>query len=451
MASIFKLGRDKKKKSSPWYFEYKDQHGKKKMRKGFTDKSLTEQLAVKLETEARLRTMGFIDSEQEERAEQKTSDIQGHLAAFRMSLGSKKTTDKHIKLTLSRVERIIDGCEFKILGDLDADTVEVFMTELREEDDLGHRTFNHYLQAIDSFCNWLVNRRRLDRNPLAGIPRLNSATDVRHPRRALTSEEFSNLVQSARDSGVDIQCYSGEERARIYILSYMTGLRKGELASLTPASFTLDAAQPTVTVQAGASKHRRKDVLPLHPELVAMLRDWTAGLATDEPLFPKLAGRKTWAMVKKDLERVGIAYRTDAGIADFHAAGRHTHITELLRNGATLAEAKELARHGDVRMTMKYTHIGLDDQAKALKLLPAPKSCQGIVRNPGDFGCPDKSSAVTDGRNGTAGRDDATPDPMSTYDTDRHKKTPPDIGGVQWRRRESNPRPVTSPRKLLRV
>jgi site-specific recombinase XerD len=71
-------------------------------------------------------------------------------------------------------------------------------------------------------------------------------------------------------------------------------------------------------------------------------------------------------MVKKDLERVGIAYETEEGIADFHAAGRHTHITELLRNGASLPEAKELARHSDVSMTMRYTHIGLNDQAKAV-------------------------------------------------------------------------------------
>jgi hypothetical protein len=63
-------------------------------------------------------------------------------------------------------------------------------------------------------------------------------------------------------------------------------------------------------------------------------------------------------MVKKDLERVGIPYETEEGIADFHAAGRHTHIPELLRNGATLPEAKELARHSDVNMTMRYTHIG---------------------------------------------------------------------------------------------
>ena len=153
----------------------------------------------------------------------------------------------------------------------------------------------------------------------------------------------------------------------------MTGPRKGEIASLTPVSFNLDANPPTITVDAADSKHRRKDVLPLHPELVAMLRDWLKGMKPTDRLFPRLAGKKTWVMVKNDLERAGIPYRNHAGIADFHAAGRHTHITELLRNGASIPEAQKLARHSDVKMTMRYTHIGIDDQARALAALPAPK------------------------------------------------------------------------------
>lgn len=61
----------------------------------------------------------------------------------------------------------------------------------------------------------------------------------------------------------------------------------------------------------------------------------------------------------------------------FHAAGRHTHITELLRNGASLPEAKELSRHSDVKKTMRYTHIGIHDQSEALQRL----TCQHIVSN----------------------------------------------------------------------
>jgi hypothetical protein len=123
------------------------------------------------------------------------------------------------------------------------------------------------------------------------------------------------------------------------------------------------------------SKHRKTDVLPLHAELVILLRIWLKGMKSADLLFHKPAKRRTWLMVKKDLARVGIAYETDVGIADFHAAGRHTHITELLRNGASLPEAMNLARHTDVKMTMRYTHIGIDDQAKALAALPALQMC----------------------------------------------------------------------------
>ena len=45
-------------------------------------------------------------------------------------------------------------------------------------------------------------------------------------------------------------------------------------------------------------------------------------------------------MVKHDLERVGISYKNHDGVADFHAAGRHTHITQLLRNGAPLSQTQ---------------------------------------------------------------------------------------------------------------
>ena len=65
-----------------------------------------------------------------------------------------------------------------------------------------------------------------------------------------------------------------------------TGFRRKEVASLTPNSFQLDEDAPTVTIEAACSKHRREDVLPLHPDLAAMLPDWLKGRPADEPLFP---------------------------------------------------------------------------------------------------------------------------------------------------------------------
>lgn len=366
MASVFKRS---KKKNTPYSIQYFDHEGKRRTVKGFTDKGLTEQLAAKLEGEARMRLTGLVDPEQERYWAHKSAPLKGHLEAFEKSL--RDNTSKHLTLTMTRVNRIVAGCDFQKLADVDREVVQSFLQGLQDKENLGHRTYNHYLQAMDSFLNWCVETKRLLTNPLAGLDRLNTEVDIRHKRRALTEEEFGKLVLSARQSKESIQCYNGEQRSRIYVLSYMTGLRRNELASLMPRSFDLDADPPTVTVEAKYSKHRRKDVLPLHPELVAFLREWVDRLKPTDPLFPKLANRRTWLMVKKDLERVGIPYENQDGIADFHAAGRHTHITELLRNGATLPEAQKLARHTDVKMTMRYAHIGIKDQADAVAKLPA--------------------------------------------------------------------------------
>lgn len=41
-------------------------------------------------------------------------------------------------------------------------------------------------------------------------------------------------------------------------------------------------------------------------------------------------------------------------------------------------EAKELARHADIRQTAKYTHIGMEDRAEALASLPFPLASAAV-------------------------------------------------------------------------
>jgi integrase len=368
MASIFKR---RKVKNEPYTIQYLDHLGKRRTAQGFTDKGLTEQLAAKLETEARMRKTGLIDVELEKVAEKRTSNIEEHLKAFEENISDNDP--KYVSGVMNRLRRIVEHANFKTLGEIDPELIQSTLRAFRKEPRFGHRTYNHYLQTISGFCNWCVDTGRLLKNPLRQMESLNAEVDVRHARRALTADEITKLVDSARTSKVCIQKYDGETRARIYLMAYFTGLRRNELGSLTRGSFKLDETPPTVTVEAVSSKHRRKDILALHPDLVTMLREWLKGLKPREHVFPKLGIRKTWTMVKKDLERVGIPYETEEGIADFHAAGRHTHITELLRNGVTLPEAKELARHSDIKTTLRYTHIGMKDQARAIASLPTPK------------------------------------------------------------------------------
>lgn len=445
MASVFKRGRDKTKRRSVWYISYDDHEGKRRTKKGFTDKGLSEQLGAKLEHEAMLRKRGLIDAEGERRTEQQKAPIDGHLEAFEESLSDN--TGKHVRLTMSRIRRIVSDAAIVNINGITVDKVATSLRKIRKDDDLGHRTYNHYVQAIDGFCNWLVSSGRADRNPLVSLERLNTEVDVRHKRRALSEKEFAALVESASNTDEIVQGYSGEHRARLYLLSYMTGLRRKELASLTPRSFELSAKQPVIHVEAACSKHRKRDTLPLHPDLVSLLRTWLKGMAADELLFPRLDKKKTWLMVKKDLERAEIPYETAEGIADFHAAGRHTHVTELLRSGATFPEARQLARHSDVRMTMKYTHIGLEDQAKALAGLPVPRaaackkegSWQRTGSGTGGASCQSATSGGIEPDAKDESQNDENPREGEGYVTLCHPESSSGNNGQKWRRRESKP------------
>ena len=171
-------------------------------------------------------------------------------------------------------------------------------------------------------------------------------------------------------------------------MSYLTGLRKKELASLTPGSFDLAATPPTLTVEATVSKHRRKDVLPLHPELVAMLPRWLKGLAAGQK-FSLLARRKAARMVKKDLKRTASPTRQKRGLPISMRRAGIAHHGAIPQRGVA-AGSKRTGPTLGIKTTLRYTHIGIKDQARAVAAIPVPKKLSdGGGKQPGkeDAGC----------------------------------------------------------------
>jgi len=151
------------------------------------------------------------------------------------------------------------------------------------------------------------------------------------------------------------------------------------------------AEPPTVTVEAAYSKHRREDVQPIRRDLAAILGPWLKGKQPGKPVFKmpdkpvKLiradltAAREAWLKeapsekVRKEREKASfLKYRDAAGrVADFHAL-RHTYISRLVRSGANIKVAQELARHSTPTLTLgRYAHVQLVDQTRALDALPA--------------------------------------------------------------------------------
>jgi integrase len=329
-----------------------------------------------------------------------------HHSAFGEHLGAKNDTEKHVRLTLLRILKVFQGCRFQMLDDLDGGRVSVWLSDQRKTG-MGPATSNHYLAALKSFGNWLLKDRRSPENPFAHLTRVNARVDVRCVRRALMQEELARAIEAA-ENGKPFRDLTGEDRSILYLLAAFTGLRSSELGSLTDRSFDFRCEPPTLTVEAACSKHRREDVLPLHPQLAARLQVWLlerrerspecavipmTSNTSGEPqtLFPGTWIERAAKMLRNDLadarrvwldESVTEAERAireasgflmaqnDDGKADFHAL-RHTFISNLASNGVHPKLAKELARHSTITLTMdRYSHVGLLDMNGALECLP---------------------------------------------------------------------------------
>jgi integrase len=275
------------------------------------------------------------------------------------------------KQTATRVGAILEGCKFTWLSDLDGDTLTAYLARRRREG-MAAGTRNNYLVAVKSFAKWLYKGTRVH-SPLADLKGLKVDADRRVTRRALSAREFDKLLKATKASPRVVRGLDGLARSKLYLTASMTGWRANELASLSVAS--LDFERGTVTTEAGYSKHRRRDVLPLHPDLARQLRDWLG----DRPLHARLwpgrwaAGRHGGEMVREDLAAAGVAYQDAAGrVFDFHAL-RGQFITSLARSGVNLVGAQRLARHSTPDLTANvYTHLDMDDMRADLAKLPKP-------------------------------------------------------------------------------
>lgn len=302
---------------------------------------------------------------------------QDHYEYMRASGTSKLQADS----VRSRMIRILEESGMKFLRDLSPTKVKTTINSMRripEKMDvprenrvrISAQTRNSYLGAIKQFLRWMQFDRRIPDNPLIGLKKESVAVDRRHDRRPLTDDEFAKLIRAANGSEQVIEGMTGIERSRIYTVAFATGLRRGEIASLRKSSFDLSGAVPTITIEAAYSKHRRRDQMPLHADLVSQLKNWLQELKPSDLLFPGLKQRKTYKAIKTDLTSAGIPYKDSAGkFADFHSL-RHTFITRAWRSGATPDVVRALARHCDITMTMRYTHTTQAAQVDAMLNMP---------------------------------------------------------------------------------
>jgi integrase len=241
---------------------------------------------------------------------------------------------------------------------------------------LSEGSVAHYARAIKSFTRWLWRDGRVRDDALVHmeLPEVND----KFTRRALDSGEAATLLAITPTQRTRARM-PGQDRAILYATALGTGLRLGELCSLTPENFDLDADPPAVTCSGEHTKNGKDAVQPIRPELAAMLRPWLLGKPPGKPVFALDRDNAARAL-RLDLRAAGIAAWADY---DFHSL-RTSYVTMLVKSGASVKVCQELARHADPKLTMNtYTRLTVHDLAHGLEglahILPTSSVSSGLT------------------------------------------------------------------------
>jgi integrase len=419
---------------SPVYIaKYRDGHGVvREVSTKCRDEQAARRVLADLERKAELIRSGVITADEADVARHNAVPLAKHVEAYGEHLRLKQVAAMYHYNTLRHLNIVAADCGFSTLSDLRRGPFERWLLG-KAKADMAPRTRNGYREALVGFCNWCVQTRRLTHNPFAAVPKANEKIDLRRKRRALTEAELTKLLRVAQSRPVEDakrktavavssrmknggvnrpgeiklspehEAYLvrlGRERALIYKTLVLTGLRKGELASLTVSQLRLDGDQPHAVLNAADEKNRQGSLIPLRTDLVAELSRWLADrlsrlqdearrrggeipetLPPDARLFR--VPRGLYRALDLDLKAAGIPKRdADGRQVDVHAL-RHTFGTLLSKGGVTPRTAQAAMRHSDLRLTMNvYTDSRLLDTAAAVNRLPplppvlAPNQCK---------------------------------------------------------------------------
>jgi len=268
---------------------------------GCRDESAARSVLGKLERRAELVKGEVLSAAEDAVIDHQATPLADHIAAF-IDHQKAKGLSRRVKDTLSQLRRVARECGFVRLADLDATTLERWLLA-RKADGMSAGTMNQYRSAWVAFGSWCVRNGRLLGNPLLVLPKADESADRRRTRRALTESELMRLLDVARRRPL-LDCMTvyrgkrkgevyarlrpevqtrlerlGRERALIYKTLVLTGLRKGELASLTVGQLDLDAPTPSLVLRAADEKNREGSTIPLRADLAADLRGWLADKA----------------------------------------------------------------------------------------------------------------------------------------------------------------------------
>ena len=360
------------KRGKYWWIDYRDSEGTRhRYSLGVTRKDVAKIKEAEILKSKELAGAG-IDTHP--RTQKKSiDDLLADYKAYSLARGN---TESHVNESVRYLCAVFNAAGIRTVKEATTAKLEGALGLLS---DRSNRTQNKVLSYVKAFFNWLVSSRRWAINPAAPLKRLKDVAALM-PRRALTPEEFSEILKTAPPA-----------RALLYSVAVTTGLRRSELASLTWDD--VDLTHGLVTIRAQNAKNSKTETLYLPPPVVQMWSTWSENpialrgskkVLLETPLPPppnmKTFYRDLWVAGIIERERkeskgkkgaVRWVYKTESprGRLDFHAL-RNTYATWMAQEQIGLSLAQDLMRHSDPKLTSTvYTKFQPKDRRKVADTL----------------------------------------------------------------------------------
>jgi integrase/recombinase XerC len=231
---------------------------------------------------------------------------------------------------------------------------------LAQQSTLGYArsTVARRVASAKTFYRWALDGGIIDRNPAERLA--SPKVSVRLPS-VLRPSDADSLVESPEavpDDAAPTQpeAFALRDRA-ILELMYGSGLRVGEVCSLTPER--TDLIRGRVRVLGKGSKERE---VPLSDYAVEALenylkvgRPFTAAAGSDRLFFNSRKKPMSERDVRAMVERYRRESLSDRAVSP-HTL-RHSFATHLLEGGADIRAVQELLGHASLATTQRYTHV----------------------------------------------------------------------------------------------
>lgn len=209
---------------------------------------------------------------------------------------------------------------------------------LKEERKLSDRSINYYNSVIR-----FVYEVTLDK--ILNKKQLPMRKQKRTVYKVLTKEELSTFFN----------CVDNFKFKTIFMLAYGSGLRIGEIANLREED--IDGKNMRIFVREGKGNKERYTILS--KKSLEMLRIYWSKYRQNKRrgrIFLSESGAAITVGVIREHFR---QYRRKAKLSEkvtMHTL-RHCFATNLIENGVTLIQVKELMGHSNIRSTMEYIHV----------------------------------------------------------------------------------------------